>query len=78
MLRKVRGGSSKGLGRHTSFPYRKAGHDIAIFPEMRLGIEDGIRVVNPVSEYEVWLNGNIDYSVTQYRVERDNRGLFPL
>jgi hypothetical protein len=55
-------------------PTRKSGHDVAIFPEMRLTTGKGICVSHPVSKYEVWLTGNIDYGIIQYPAEHDNRG----
>jgi len=54
-------------------PKRKSGHDVAIFPEMRLATEQGIFVSHPVSKYEVWLTGNVDYGIIQYPAEHDNR-----
>ena len=56
-------------------PKRKSGHDVAIFPEMRLATGQGIFVSHPVSKYEVWLTGNVDYGIIQfYPAEHDNRG----
>ena len=56
-------------------PKRKSGYDVAIFPEMRLATGQGILVSHPVSKYEVWLTGNVDYGIIQYPAEHDNRGL---
>lgn len=58
------------------FPYRKPDHEVAIMPDMRLGEENGVRIVNPASQYEMWLTGNVDYGVIQYRADEDIRGLF--
>ena len=48
--------------------------DVAIFPGMRLAQEDGVQIVNPISGYELWLSGNVDYSVVQYEDVLDNKG----
>lgn len=34
---------------------------VAILPEMRIAQGDGVQVSNPVSGYELWLSGNVDY-----------------
>jgi hypothetical protein len=50
---------------------------IAILPEMRIAVGDGIQVINPVSQYEIWLTGNVDYAVIQYANEKTTRvGIF--
>ena len=56
-------------------PKRKSGHDVAIFPEMRLTTGHYVFVSHPVSKYEVWLTGSVDYVIIQYPAEHDNRGL---
>jgi hypothetical protein len=48
---------------------RQAGHAVAILPGMRLGASDGIRVVDPISTSEIWLNGSLDYGVVQYHAD---------
>jgi hypothetical protein len=47
---------------------------VAILPEMRIAVGDGVQVINPVSQYEIWLTGNVDYAVIQYTDEKDNKG----
>jgi len=54
-------------------PKRKSGFDVVILPEMRLATGDGVQITNPLSKYEVWLTGNVDYGVMQYPIEDDNR-----
>lgn len=49
---------------------------VAILPEMRIAVEDGVQVINPVSQYEIWFTGNVDYVVIQYVDEKDNKGLY--
>jgi len=41
--------------------------DVAIVPEMKITLETGIQVKNPISGYEIWLTGTIDYGVAQYQ-----------
>jgi hypothetical protein len=53
---------------------RQTSHAVAILPEMRLATGDGVMISHPVSKYEVWLTGNVDYGVIQYPVEFDNKG----
>jgi len=43
---------------------------VAILPEMRIAVGDGVQVINPVSQYEIWLTGNVDYAVIQYTDEK--------
>ena len=47
---------------------------VAILPEMRIAVGDGVQVINPFSQYEIWLTGNVDYAVIQFADEKDNRG----
>jgi hypothetical protein len=47
---------------------------VAILPEMRIAVGDGVQVINPVSQYEIWLTGSVDYAVIQYADEKDNKG----
>jgi hypothetical protein len=56
-------------------PKRKSGHDVVIFPGMRVATDQGIYVSHPVSKYEVRLTGNVDYGIIQYPAEHDNCGL---
>ena len=44
---------------------------VAILPEIRIAVGEG---VNPISQYEIWLTGNVDYTVIQYTDEEDNEG----
>ncbi|GBE86761.1 hypothetical protein BKA93DRAFT_343182 [Sparassis latifolia] len=46
---------------------------VAILPEMRIATGEGVQIVNPVSQYELWLTGNVDYAVMQYLDEWDNK-----
>jgi hypothetical protein len=46
---------------------------VAILPGLRIAQEEGVRIAHPVSGYEVWLSGNVDYAVIEYEDE-DNRG----
>ncbi|KAG5649264.1 hypothetical protein H0H81_005035 [Sphagnurus paluster] len=48
--------------------------EVAILPEMRIAPGEGVRVVNPVSGYEIWLSGNVDYAVIAYDDVKDNKG----
>lgn len=47
--------------------------EVAILPEMRIAPGEGVRVVNPVSGYEIWLSGNVDYAVIAYDDVKDNK-----
>ncbi|KDQ55015.1 hypothetical protein JAAARDRAFT_134414 [Jaapia argillacea MUCL 33604] len=47
--------------------------NVAIFPEMNIVPQDGVQILNPLSGYQVWLSGNVDYAVVQYQDESDNR-----
>jgi len=40
--------------------------NVAILPEMRLAQGDGVQITHPVSGYELWLSGNLDYAVIEY------------
>jgi len=42
---------------------------------MRLAPTDGVQVINPLSGYEVWMSGGIDYAVIQYKDEGTNKGV---
>ena len=55
---------------------RDASRAVAILPKMRLGTGDGIMISHPISKYEVWLTGNVDYGVVQYQASTANKGLF--
>ncbi|KAI0300516.1 hypothetical protein B0F90DRAFT_1723552 [Multifurca ochricompacta] len=44
---------------------------VAIFPEMRIASGDGVLVKNTVTQFEVWLTGNVDYGVCTYKDEAD-------
>lgn len=59
---------------NTNYPdFRK--RSIAILPEMRIGTGDGVKIVNPLTHYELWLTGSVDYAILQYVDELDNKGL---
>ena len=47
---------------------------IAILPEMRLAQGDGVQISHPVSGYELWLSGNVDYAVIEYEDVKDYKG----
>ena len=47
---------------------------VAIFSEMRITQDNCWGRCADVSQYEIWLTGNIDYSVTQYADEKDKKG----
>ncbi|KAF8071973.1 hypothetical protein FPV67DRAFT_1560692 [Lyophyllum atratum] len=44
---------------------------VAILPEMRIAQGDGVQISHPVSGYELWLSGNVDYAVIEYDDVRD-------
>ena len=48
--------------------------DVAILPEMRITQGDGVQICHPVSGYELWLSGNVDYAVIEYENVMDNKG----
>ena len=48
--------------------------DVAILPEMRIAQGDGIQISHPISGYELWLSGNVDYVVIEYENVMDNKG----
>jgi hypothetical protein len=39
---------------------------VAILPQMRIAQGDGVQISHPVSGYELWLSGNVDYAVIEY------------
>jgi hypothetical protein len=43
--------------------------NIAIVPQIQITSENGIQVKNPLSGYEIWLTGIVDYGVAQYKDE---------
>jgi hypothetical protein len=47
---------------------------VAILPGLRIAQEEGVRIAHPVSGYEVWLSGNVDYAVIEYEDVEDNKG----
>jgi hypothetical protein len=47
---------------------------VAILPEMRIGQGDEDQISHPISGYELWLNGNVDYAVIEYDDVRDYKG----
>jgi len=46
---------------------------VAILPDMRIAQGDGVYVSHPVSGYELWLSGNVDYAVIEYEDVEDNK-----
>ncbi|KAG6374753.1 hypothetical protein JVT61DRAFT_4129 [Boletus reticuloceps] len=44
---------------------------IAILPGTRIAQGDGVQISNPVSGYELWLSGHVDYAVIEYEDVRD-------
>ncbi|KAF8195052.1 hypothetical protein BJ912DRAFT_958115 [Pholiota molesta] len=46
---------------------------VAILPGLRIAQEEGVRIAHPVSGYEVWLSGNVDYAVIEYEDVEDNK-----
>ncbi|KAF8817639.1 hypothetical protein BYT27DRAFT_7074170 [Phlegmacium glaucopus] len=44
---------------------------VAILPGMRIAQEDGVQISHPVTGYELWLSGNVDYAVIEYDDEAD-------
>jgi len=55
---------------------------VAILPETRIGSIDwnliGIQVKNPVSGYELFLTGTMDYAVLRYENTLDIKGRRPV
>jgi len=47
---------------------------VAILPGIRITQGDGIQISHPVSGYELWLSGNVDYGVIEYEDVRDYKG----
>jgi len=47
--------------------------EVAILPEMRIAPGDGVQISHPVSGYELWLSGNVDYAVIEYEDVMDNK-----
>ena len=47
---------------------------VAILPEMRITQGEGVQVSNPVSGYELWLSGHVDYAVIEYEDVMDYKG----
>ena len=47
---------------------------VAILPEMRIAPGDGVQIAHPVSGYELWLSGNVDYAIIEYEDVRDYKG----
>jgi len=46
---------------------------VAILPEMRIAPGDGVQVSHPISGYELWLSGNVDYAIIEYEDVMDNK-----
>ncbi|PCH42710.1 hypothetical protein WOLCODRAFT_163991 [Wolfiporia cocos MD-104 SS10] len=47
--------------------------DVAIFPEMNFVPTGGVQLVNPLSGYELWLSGSVDYAVIRYKNIKSNK-----
>lgn len=47
---------------------------VAILPEMRIAQGNGVQISHPVTGYELWLSGNVDYAVIEYDDVRDYKG----
>jgi hypothetical protein len=47
---------------------------LAIFPGMRIPQGDKVQITHPVSGFELWLRGNVDYAIIQYENVRDYKG----
>ena len=47
---------------------------VAILPDMKFASGNGISIKNPVSGYELWLDGSVDYAVIEYDDKSDNKG----
>ena len=41
---------------------------------MKFASGNGISIKNPVSGYELWLDGSVDYAVIEYDDKSDNKG----
>ncbi|KAF5367351.1 hypothetical protein D9615_010293 [Tricholomella constricta] len=46
---------------------------VAILPEMRVAPGEGVQIAHPVSGYELWLSGNVDYAIIEYEDVSDHR-----
>lgn len=55
---------------------RQSDASLAILPQMRIAVGDGIRVINPFAQRRTWLTGNVDYAVLRYLDVLDNKGMF--
>lgn len=51
---------------HGQNPVYNQIYNVALLPEMKLSHKDGIKVTHPVTGYELWLTGSIDYTVIYY------------
>lgn len=40
---------------------------------MKVGRPDGVKAVNPKTQYEVWLTGSVNYAIIQYKDEDGNK-----
>ena len=49
---------------------------VAILPEMRIAQGEGIQIIDPISKFELWLTGNVDYVVVVYDDVLDHKGEF--
>jgi hypothetical protein len=47
---------------------------VAILPEMRIPRGDEVQIVHPISGYELWLIGNVNYAIIEYDNVMDNKG----
>lgn len=47
---------------------------VAILPEMRIPQGDEVQITHPVSGYELWLSGSVDYTIIEYENVSDYKG----
>lgn len=45
--------------------------NVAILPEMKIPPADEVQITHPVSGFQLWLSGNVDYAVIEYENVRD-------
>ncbi|KAH7908489.1 hypothetical protein BJ138DRAFT_1115820 [Hygrophoropsis aurantiaca] len=59
------------LAKIASDPQSKT--NVAIFPEMMVTPDDGVKVINRESGYQAWLSGRVGYAIIQYKDEYWNK-----
>lgn len=50
------------------------GDSVAILPEWKLLLGEGVTITNPSTQYEVSLTGSVDYGIIRYEKTEDNHG----